>query len=137
MKKETVAHVGGIRIIIMDSITKATAADAGAVVISASHGGASSGEFALEHPLGLVIFNDAGDGKDHAGIAALAMLQSRGRPAATVAHTSARIGDSADHWDAGVISHSNQLAHAQGARVGAPVQEAAVAWACWARGRAS
>lgn len=132
MRKEVVATHGEISIIILDSITKASAEDAGAVVISASHGGASSGEFALAHPLGLVIFNDAGDGKDHAGTAALDMLDRHDRPAATVAHTSARIGDSGDHWSAGVISHCNATAAAQGVTSGASVREAVEAWVAWA-----
>jgi len=48
------------RVLLMDSISKVEAGDAGAIVVSASHGGASSGELALEVPLALVFFNDAG-----------------------------------------------------------------------------
>ena len=70
------------RMIIMDSISKVTPEDKGAIVVCASRGGASSGEFALEMPLKAVIFNDAGVGKDDAGILALEMLQSRGVAAA-------------------------------------------------------
>jgi hypothetical protein len=72
------------RVILMDSITKVTAEDEGAFIIAASHGGASSGEFALEVPLGAVIFNDAGIGKDNAGIVALGMLEKRGVPGGTI-----------------------------------------------------
>ena len=61
-------------------------------------------------PLKLVVFNDAGGGKDDAGIAALAMLQKHGVAAATVAHTSGRIGDSLDMWENGVLSHVNAVA---------------------------
>ena len=87
LKKEVGRGPGGA-ILIMDSITKVAPADHGAVVVSASHGGASSGEFALEVPLKLVFFNDAGVGKDQAGIAALAnsklVLPLREKPKSTI-----------------------------------------------------
>ena len=109
LKKEVARGTGG-PIVLMDSITKVTPEDKGAIVVSASHGGASSGEFALEVPLKVVFFNDAGVGKDDAGIAALAMLQAKGVAGGTVAHTSARIGDAQDMWECGVISHVNAAA---------------------------
>ena len=112
------------RVIVMDSITKVTPEDAGAVVVSASHGGASSGEFALEVPLGVVFFNDAGVGKDHAGIAALDMLEAKSVAAGAVAHTSARIGDSRDMWEHGVISHVNASARKLGLVPGSSLREA-------------
>ena len=110
---------------MIDSITQLEAGDEGAIVVSGSHGGASSGEFALALPLQLVFFNDAGGGKDDAGIAALTLLQARGVAAATVAHTSARIGDAFDAWHHGVISHVNDQALALGLRVGQSVRDAA------------
>jgi hypothetical protein len=113
LKKEVERGPGG-PVIIMDSITKVAPGDKGAIVVSASHGGASSGEFALEVPLKAVFFNDAGVGKDNAGIAALAMLQAKNVAAGTVAHTSARIGDAEDMWEAGVISHVNEAARKVG-----------------------
>ena len=112
------------RVIIMDSITKVTPEDKGAIVVCASHGGASSGEFALEVPLKAVIFNDAGVGKDDAGILALEMLQARGVAGAAVAHTSARIGDSRDMWENGVISHVNAAARELGLAPGAKLRVA-------------
>ena len=114
MLKVEVARGPAGRILIMDSITKVAAEDRGAIVVSASHGGASSGEFALEVLLKAVFFNDAGVGKDDAGIAALAMLQAKNVAGGTVAHTSARIGDSQDMWDYGVISHVNEAARKLG-----------------------
>jgi hypothetical protein len=122
LKKEVVKGKGG-RVILMDSITKVKPEDKGAIVVCASHGGTSSGEFALEVPLKAVIFNDAGVGKDDAGIAALAMLQQKGVPAATVAHTSGRIGDAMDMWENGVLSHVNSAARQLGLNTGAQVRE--------------
>jgi hypothetical protein len=123
LKKEVERGPGG-SILIMDSITKVALSDAGAIVVSASHGGASSGEFALEVPLKAVFFNDAGVGKEGAGIAALTMLQDRGVAGGTVAHTSARIGDAQDMWDHGVISHLNDAARRLGLAVGQPLRTA-------------
>ena len=114
MLKREVENGNGGRVIIMDSITKLTPDDAGAIVVSASHGGVSSGEFALAVPLMAVFFNDAGVGKDNAGIAALEMLQKKDIAAGTVSHTSARIGDSEDMWSNGVISHVNPAARRLG-----------------------
>jgi hypothetical protein len=118
MLKTEVARGPGGTVLLMDSITKVAADDAGAIVVSGSHGGTSSAEFALEVPLKLVFFNDAGVGKDAAGIAALAMLQARDVAAGTVAHTSARIGDARDMWEHGVISHLNAHAGALDLTVG-------------------
>jgi hypothetical protein len=123
MVKEEVRQGPGGRIVIMDSITKLGPEDDGAVIVSASHGGASSGEFALAVPVALVFFNDAGVGKDDAGIAALHMLQSTGVAAGTVAHTSGRIGDSRDMWEHGEISWLNQNAEKLGLRCGVRLKE--------------
>ena len=122
MFKAEVARCGQGRVIAMDSITKVTSGDEGAFVVSASHGGASSGEFALAVALGGVFFNDAGVGKEGAGIVALDMLEERSIPAGTVAHTSARIGDAIDTWENGVVSHVNASAEALGIRPGQPLK---------------
>jgi hypothetical protein len=116
MRKEVVLKTSRGRVVIMDSITKVTAEDQGSIVVAASHGGASSGEFALETPLSLVVLNDAGIGKDDAGIAALAMLQARGVAGATVSHNSARIGDCLDMWECGIVSRANKAAESFGLR---------------------
>ena len=112
--KTEVARGKSSRVIVMDSITRVTPEDAGAIVVCASHGGSSSGHFALEVPLAAVFFNDAGVGKENAGIAALDMLQAKGVAAGTVAHTTAKIGDPQDTWDSGVISYLNNAARSLG-----------------------
>jgi len=124
MRKEEVARGQGGRVIVIDSIGQLAAGDEGAVVVSGSHGGSSAGSIAAEVPLRLVFFNDAGVGKDDAGIASLPMLQARGIAGATVAHTSARIGDALDAWQHGVVSHANAAAAALGVRVGSSVRAA-------------
>lgn len=124
MLKAIVARGAGGRVIVMDSISQATPKDAGAIVVSGSHGGASSGEIALGVPFRVVIFNDAGIGKEDAGIFALEMLQARGIAAGTVAHTSARIGDARDAWENGVLSRCNAAARTLGLAPGAGLRAA-------------
>jgi hypothetical protein len=124
MFKSEIARGPNARVLLIDSITQLGPGDEGAVVVSGSHGGKSSGEFALALPLRLVFFNDAGVGKDEAGIAALAMLQAHVVAAASVAHTGARIGDALDAWQHGVVSHANDAALALGVCVGVRVQDA-------------
>ena len=60
----------------------------------------------------------AGVGKDGAGLAALAFLQSHGLAACTVSHASARIGEANSTLNEGVISHTNALAAAIGVKTG-------------------
>jgi hypothetical protein len=115
------------RVLLVDSITELNAADAAEWVVSGSHGGLSAATYALQQPLALVIFNDAGVGKDDAGIAALACLQAAGRAAATVAHTSARIGDAEDAWAHGVLSHVNAAAAALGLAAGQRLRDVVAA----------
>ena len=99
----------------MDSITEAAAFGPGAVVVSGSHGGLSAARFALQALPYLAVFNDAGIGKDGAGIAALPWLQQHGIAALAVAHDSARIGEAQSTWQDGVISTVNDAAAALGA----------------------
>jgi hypothetical protein len=123
LKKE-VAREGNLRIVLVDSITRLTGDDAGAVVVSGSHGGTSAAEFALAVPLTAVFFNDAGVGKDEAGVVGLRLLQQRGVAAGTVSHTSARIGDAQDAWDHGIVSRLNEAAAALGIAPGERLQDA-------------
>jgi hypothetical protein len=118
--KRVVAQRGDRKVIAMDSISYVDGADAGHIVVSASHGGPSSARYASSQGLAAVFFNDAGVGKDNAGIAALALLKI---PAATVSHLSARIGDVDDTWRHGVISHLNEAARAGGLKVGDRLQD--------------
>ena len=105
---------------VVDSITELGPQDAGCLAVSGSHGGISSARYALAARPRLSIFNDAGVGKDEAGLAALPFLQSHGMAACTVAHSSARIGEAQSTLDEGIVSHVNALAQAIGASVGEP-----------------
>lgn len=100
----------GSTAVLIDSISFLTADDDGRIVVCASHGGASSGEYAAQHRPNLVLFNDAGVGKDNAGIEALHVLNKKGQAACAVSHDSARIGDVADTWEHGALSYVNDTA---------------------------
>ena len=114
------------RIVIADSITRIDAAEAdSAVVVNASHGGIYAAYLAAKLGAAAAIFNDAGVGRDRAGIAGLDYLQQLGIAAATVGHATARIGDGADMLARGVITHANGLADAFGCRPGMPCRDAA------------
>lgn len=104
---------------LVDSITELRPdLDVGCLAVSGSHGGISSAQYAwAARPL-LAVFNDAGVGKDSAGLAALDFLQGHGIAACTVAHDSARIGEARSTLGEGVISHANMLALALGALPG-------------------
>lgn len=114
-------------VLLVDSITQLEAQDAGAFVVAGSHGGASSAAYALAQPLALAVFNDAGVGKDSAGIVALERLQAHGIACATVSHASARIGDARDAWQHGVVSHANAAALALGLRPGGQLRDSLLA----------
>lgn len=112
-------------ILLLDSITETEPADAGQVAVSGSHGGRTVARYATRYPLRGVFFNDAGFGKDDAGVAALAVLDDAGMAAASYAHSSARIGEAVDAWNGGVLSRVNASAARAGLAVGMTVQQAA------------
>lgn len=109
--------------VLLDSIALvSTLAEhsAGTVIVSGSHGGVSAASFVVDHPHRplIVFFNDAGIGKDDAGIAGLAMLEAIGVAGCAYSHLSARIGEAADGLANGVVSHVNAPAGALGIRAG-------------------
>src|SRR2546430_369960 len=114
-------------IVTADSITRIGDEAAGAVVVNASHGGVYAAYLAAKLGVAAAIFNDAGIGRDNAGIGGLDYLQQLGIPAATVGHDTARIGDGADMLARGVITHANPLAMALGVSPGMACRAAAAA----------
>lgn len=112
-------------IVIADSITRVGPEAAGAVVVNASHGGVYAAYIAAKLHAVAAIFNDAGIGRDRAGIGGLDYLDESGIAAATVGHDTARIGDGADMLDHGVVTHANGLAISLGVRPGQSCRDAA------------
>jgi hypothetical protein len=97
----------------------------GAVVISGSHGGIYPGYLVAKAQARAVILNDAGVGKDAAGVESLKYLQQLGIATATVSHLSCRIGDTADMQARGIISHTNAAAQTIGVLPGIACADAA------------
>jgi hypothetical protein len=99
--------------------------DAGQIIVCGSHGGLFAGNSAyiLKAPLYGVILNDAGLGKEDAGVQRVHAAVKMGIAAAAVASTSARIGDARSIWDTGIISVLNAFAEEKGGRVGMTSKE--------------
>lgn len=98
----------------INSINHIGPQDRGAVVVASSHGGLYSAYKAVSAGVRGVILNNAGHGRDDAGVASLAFCDGYGVPAAVVSHLSARIGDVADMQARGLISDANEAARALG-----------------------
>jgi hypothetical protein len=97
----------------------------GHVVVSGSYGGRYNAYNAAKWPVRAVIMNDAGVGKDDAGIVGLDFLDRINMAAATADAQTCHIGDG-DHMLAhGTISRVNHTASALGCRVGQSVRECA------------
>lgn len=111
-------------VLLLDSITEIRPEDAGHIVVAGSHGGGSAVRYALDVSLLGCFFNDAGIGKDRAGISGLALLNC---PTLAYGHASARIGDAADGWQNGIVTALNPAAAAAGLQVGMTVQMAVCA----------
>ncbi|MGW9330607.1 hypothetical protein [Bosea sp. NPDC055594] len=124
MLREIVATIGTRRVVAVDTIAHLKPEDAGQVVMTGSHGGISSGEYAGKVPIAAVFFNDAGIGKENAGIASLPYLEARGIIAGTVSHDSALIGNALETWQSGLVSALNPSAEKAGFALGEPVGQA-------------
>ncbi|MBT4168291.1 MAG: hypothetical protein HOE05_09165, partial [Rhodospirillaceae bacterium] len=85
-----------IQIVTAPTVTKLGPEHVDQVLIAGSHGGVYAGYLAAKAGARAIILNDAGGGLDGAGFASLPYLDDLGRPGATVAHDSARIGDGDD-----------------------------------------
>lgn len=112
-------------ILLLDSVTRLDERHRGKVLVAGSHGGVYAAYLAALGQLRGVILNDAGVGKDQAGIGGLNYLDEAGIAAATISHLSARIGEGPDMMDRGVISHANKRAIALGCRPGMACAECA------------
>jgi hypothetical protein len=115
------------RVFLAPTITKVPADARGGVVVSGSHGGAYAGYLAARSGARAVLLNDAGVGREQAGLGCLDYCHELGMAAATVAHGSARIGDAQDMMARGVVSHVNDLARRAGCVPGMACREAASA----------
>lgn len=112
-------------VLILDSVTKFGPEARGAVAIAASHGGVFAAHMALAAGIVGMLLNDAGVGRNAAGIGGLAYCDALGVPCAVIDHRSARIGDGADNAARGIVSYANATAVRIGVVPSMPAGEAA------------
>ena len=121
MARAVVPLSDGGSVLLVDSITEILPEDGGRIVVSGSHGGVSAAGYAAAVPLAACFLNDAGIGKENAGVAGVLSLPC---PAAAYGHDSARIGDAADAWTNGILTVVNSAAAKAGLCAGMNVQQA-------------
>lgn len=121
---------GRRKLVLIDSAAMVLPEDAGAVIVTGSHGGLVGGvpAMALRVDGFAAAFNDAGIGIEQAGIGRLPALDARGIAAITVSAGSARIGQARSTFEDGVISAVNARAAALGARVGDRARDVLLRW---------
>ena len=114
------AGAPGIKVIVMDSISLVDLSDRGNVVVTGSHGAPLGGrrETAIKFPVRAAICNDAGWGKENAGISRLPALDTLGIAGGCVSNFSARIGDGKSIYEDGFISALNEQAKQRGGLIG-------------------
>jgi hypothetical protein len=95
------------------------------VVVSGSYGGRYNAFNAAKWGVRGVIMNDAGIGKDNAGICGLDYLDQINLAAATADAQTCHIGDGDHMLEHGVISHVNRAAAALGCKPGQSVRDGA------------
>jgi hypothetical protein len=124
LKKQFQTQLNGVSITVTDSITFLNEHNAGDIVVCGSHGGLSAGHYAQKHRLKAVFFNDAGIGKNNAGIKSLDSLSDAGILACTVDCMSAEIFNGHDTLENGIITVCNQLAKSRNISAKMTVKEA-------------
>jgi hypothetical protein len=114
-----------VKIMTVASCSNVREGHRGHVVVSGSYGGRYNAYNAAKWPVRAVIMNDAGIGKDDAGICGLEFLDRIKMAAATADAQTCHIGDG-DHMLAhGVISRVNETAAALGCKPGQSVRDCA------------
>ena len=114
-----------VEIVTVASCSNLRAEHRAQVVVSGSYGGRYNAFNAAKWPVRAVIMNDAGIGKDNAGIVGLDFLDRIDMAAATADAQTCHIGDG-DHMLAhGIISYVNRTAAALGCAPGQSVRNCA------------
>lgn len=119
----SVVEIDGIEVLCSDSAANIANPDSDRVLVTGSHGGTVGGR-TLVNPVLAAFFNDAGIGKESAGVSRVYALQNEGVPAGAVSHMSAMIGDAEESLHHGVLSVVNDLARNLGVLQGTTILEA-------------
>lgn len=123
LKKQVKVLIDGVSVTVTNSITFLNEENSGDIVVCGSHGGVSAGHYAQKHRLKAVFFNDAGIGKNNAGIKSLELLSDAEILACTVDCMSAEIFNGQDVLDNGIITVCNQMAKSKNIKDGMTVKE--------------
>ncbi|WP_072803454.1 hypothetical protein [Rhodococcoides yunnanense] len=122
MFRQVVEVQHGRDIVVMDSMSQIELSDRDQIVVAASNGGQESGRLAIATGCALAVMNDAGVGKDEAGIIGIVRMGEAGLPGIGVDHDSAEISNGIDMWRNGIVSYVNGPAQEAGIRVGDDVR---------------
>lgn len=125
--RKRIGNTGHREVWAVDSVALASPDDRRKVLVTGSHGallGGAADDGILDVDVFAAFFNDAGGGKDDAGYARLAPLDSRGIAAATVSAYSSRIGDGRSTYETGVLSRVNEVARRLELKEGMSAREA-------------
>ena len=122
MFRNIVGVENGRQIVVMDSMSQIERTDRDRIVVAASNGGQESGRMAIATGCALAVLNDAGIGKDNAGIIGIVRMGDSGLAGVAVSHDSAEISNGMDMWHNGTVSYVNEPAAEAGIRVGDKVR---------------
>src|SRR5436305_7993630 len=112
-------------LLVVDSVTVLGPEARGAVVVGGSHCGLYAVYLAAAAGVRGVVLNDAGLGRERAGVAGLEWFGALGLPCAAYGHGTARIGYGRDAIERGVVTVVNDPAATLGVAPGQRVPEAA------------
>jgi hypothetical protein len=124
-QQEIVQTSGKSRIIVVNTTSDINEANINDVIVTGSHQGLNGGYYLSGLGIKGVIGNDAGLGKDNAGIAGLGILDEHCIPGAAVSSMSARIGNGKSTYHQGRLSAVNKTAEKLGLMAGMSAKEAA------------
>ena len=120
-----IKQFGYRKIVVADSVTAADDENRGDILVCGSHCGANVGQIAVAGKIGAMIGNDAGMGRNNAGISGFALCDTNGIPVAAVASMTAMIGSGVSTYEEGIVSAVNVKAAKLGVAEGMTARHAA------------
>ena len=113
-------------VVLLDSLGDLKPDNTNPILVCGSHCGGNRGlaQLVKKGHVKAVFLNNAGIGKNNAGIRGLAHYEAEHILACAVDNYSAEIGVAHDTWESGIISHANLQAEAVGIQIGNTVKEA-------------
>lgn len=124
-EQKVVKEMGKARIVIVDTSSEVDQSNNMDIIITGSHGGVNACEYMGNMKIKGMVSNDAGIGKNEAGIAGMKALDKYDIPAVAVATMSAKIGNGTSTYEQGKVSATNELAKKLGISEGISAREAA------------